>query len=284
MATTVQRDSRALVPTGTRTAPTLTPAPGRAWRPLRRVGDLARRLPWSVRQALLALALIALYFLVRGLTEGAEPVAVAHAHGIERLEHILGIDVEAGLQSAATRSDRMIDVANWIYIWGHWPVIAATLAWSLLRHRAAYVRLRDAMAISGLLGMAVFVNYPVAPPRLVNDYLVDTVTEKSSSYRVLQPPAFVDRYAAMPSLHVGWDLLVGITLVTTAGWFAFRVIGVLLPVLMSFAVVVTANHYVLDVVVGVAFVLVGYACALWRERRRRHPPDRPQRAARGSSP
>jgi len=234
------------------------------------------RIPWALRQSLLALVLIATYFLVRGVTEGAETVAVAHAHGIEALERYLGISVEARLQSAASRWDLVIDVANWIYIWGHWPVIAATLVWLVARHRDRYRRLRDAMVISGLLAMAVFVNYPVAPPRLATDGLVDTVTKHSSAYRILQPPAFVDRYAAMPSLHVGWDLLVGIAIATTAGVVAVRALGWMLPPLMALAVVVTANHYVLDVVVGVAFVLVGHVCALQLERRRerrdeRHP-------------
>ncbi|GAB7006644.1 phosphatase PAP2 family protein [Nocardioides sp. AN3] len=244
--------------------PALSPA---AWAVACR--RLAARTPWAARQALVATGLVAMYFLVRGRTEGAATTAVAHAHQLERAERILGLDVEGALQSAAARSDPLIDVANWIYIWGHWPVIVGTLVWLALRHRDHYRRLRDAMAISGALGMLVFVSYPVAPPRLVDDGLVDTVTERSTSYRVLQPPFFVDRYAAMPSLHVGWDLLVGIAIATTASVVAVRLVGWLLPLLMTLSVIVTANHYVLDVVVGVALVLAGHACALWLERRRR---------------
>ena len=81
---------------------------------------------------------------------------------------------------------------------------------------ARFLRLRNAMMVSGAIGLIVFASYPVAPPRLRGLGLVDTVTSSSTAYRVLQPPAFVNQYAAMPSLHSGWDLLVGIAIVTAA--------------------------------------------------------------------
>jgi len=131
-----------------------------------------------------------------------------------------------------------------------------------------FLRLRNAMVASGLMGLCVYTTYPVAPPRLADMGLVDTITEQSSSYRVLQPPAFVNQYAAMPSLHVGWDLLVGLALVAAAGSLAVRTVGRLMPVVMAAATVLTANHYVLDVLVGALFGLAGWAVALRLERRR----------------
>jgi membrane-associated phospholipid phosphatase len=104
---------------------------------------------------------------------------------------------------------------------------------------------------------------------------VDTITEQSNSYRVLQPPAFVNQYAAMPSLHVGWDLCVGLALVAAAGTLTMRTIGRLMPVVMAAATVLTANHYLLDVIAGAAFGLAGWAIALQVEKRRdarRTPP------------
>jgi membrane-associated phospholipid phosphatase len=95
------------------------------------------------------------------------------------------------------------------------------------------------------------------------------VTERSQAYRVLQPPAFVNQYAAMPSLHVGWDLLVGLTIVSVASATWLRMAGRLMPVLMAVATVATANHYLLDAVAGVAFALTGLWVALVIERHRR---------------
>jgi membrane-associated phospholipid phosphatase len=86
---------------------------------------------------------------------------------------------------------------------------------------------------------------------------------------VLQPPAFVNQYAAMPSLHSGWDLLVGIAIVSAASTLVLRIFGYVMPILMAVAVVLTANHYVLDVIAGISLVLIAHVAALALDRRRR---------------
>lgn len=237
-----------------------------------------RRLLWMLGQAGVVLLGVFIYFRIRGLTETSPGVARDHAMDIVGLEESLGIAWEDELQAMVAPSDALEAVANWIYIWGHWPVIAVTMIWLVWRHREVFLRLRDAMLISGLLGMAIFVSYPVAPPRLVALGLVDTVTESSHAYRVLQPPAFVNQYAALPSLHSGWDLLVGISIVTAASTVVLKMIGYAMPALMAFAVVATANHFLLDVVAGVSLVLVGHVIALALERRRKRHAHRPRAA------
>ncbi len=74
----------------------------------------------------------------------------------------------------------------------------------------------------------------------------------------------MDRYAALPSLHFGWDLLVGLTLARFHPSTPVRVLGALMPVAMGLAVVLTANHFLLDVIVGgiVAMAGLGIATAL----------------------
>lgn len=231
-------------------------------------GHVLARLRWVLGQAALVLLGLFIYFRVRGLTESSAGLARDHAHDIVDFEKFLSINVESKLQDLVAPSETIQTVANWIYIWGHWPAIIATMVWLAWLHREVFLRLRDAMLVSGALGMIVFVSYPVAPPRLADLGLVDTVTEQSRAYRVLQPPAFINQYAAMPSLHSGWDLLVGIAIITAASSVVLKVVGFAMPVLMAFAVVATANHYIVDVVAGVALVLVGHAVALYLERRR----------------
>ncbi|HVE23842.1 MAG TPA: phosphatase PAP2 family protein [Sporichthya sp.] len=228
-----------------------------------------------VREALLVGGGVLLYFLVRGLTVGDEGVAVAHAHEVARWEQSVGLGVEPDVQNAVGRHDTLVDVMNWVYIWGHWPVIAASLIWLVLRHPAGYRVTRNAMLFSGSIGLIIFTTYPLAPPRLASLGLRDTVTERSSAYRVLQPKALVNQYAAMPSLHVGWDLLIGVALFAYAGHVVFRLIGVVLPVAMSVAVVATANHYVIDALVGIAIVLPCLALAVHLERARPRPAHHP---------
>jgi membrane-associated phospholipid phosphatase len=219
-------------------------------------------------EVLVILAGIVTYFGIRGVTAGSEATAVEHAHDIIALEKKLGIYVEQQMQDLVVPSDAVSTFFNWVYIWGHWPVIAVTLLWLALRHRTIYYRLRNGMLISGGLGLLVYTTYPVAPPRLADLGLIDTVTERSQAYRVLQPPQFVNQYAAMPSLHVGWDLLVGLAILSAATATWLRLIGGLMPVFMAVATIVTANHYILDAVAGIAFALAGLGVALLIERAR----------------
>lgn len=232
------------------------------------------RVLWILGQAGLVLLLVYAYFRIRGLTAASPEVAHEHAEQIVSFEKMLGIYVEPTLQAPVAASDTLSMFANWIYMWGHWPVIAVVMVWTAWKHRPVFLRLRDAMIVSGALGMVIFVTWPLAPPRLADLGLVDTVTEQSYSYRVLQPPAFVNQYAAMPSLHSGWDLLVGMAIVSAATSVFVKTVGYVLPVLMAISVVVTANHYILDVVAGISLVLIGHAVALRLERRRqrRQPP------------
>jgi hypothetical protein len=220
-----------------------------------------------VRQFALILGAVLIYFGVRGLTEGDASTAVDRALAILRFERDVGLDVELGLQDTVRGSRLLTTLANWVYIWLHWPVIAATLFWLHHRHRRQYYLLRNAMFISGALGLVVFALWPVAPPRLVGHGFVDTVTELSTSYRVLQPPALVNKYAAVPSLHVGWNLLVGVTLWRVGRHPLLRAFAVCSPLLMGLAVMATANHFLIDGVAGSGFALTGLGLATLLDRR-----------------
>jgi membrane-associated phospholipid phosphatase len=136
-------------------------------------------------------------------------------------------------------------------------VIIAVGTWLSLRRPSSYTLLRNAFVISGAIGLVIFATFPVAPPRLANLAVVDTVTLHSYAYRVLQPPAFVNQYAAVPSLHFGWNLLIGLVLIRTASAWPWKVFGCILPVLMAYAVIATANHFILDVVAGAGMALTG---------------------------
>ena len=247
-----------------------------------------RRVRWVLTQVVIVLVGVFCHFQVRGLTHADPMVAIRHAHQVMDFEQWLGLRFELAVQARVIAHDSAYDVANWVYVWGHWPGIILTMVWLVIHHRHVFLRLRDGMLVSGALGLVVFVTYPVAPPRLVDPELVDTVTERSSAYRYLQPPNFVNQYAALPSLHAGWDLLVGIAIVTAGGTLVVRLIGWMLPVLMCLAVIATANHYVVDVVAGIALALIGHLVALQLERRRARAampaPRRPVAANRGGPP
>ena len=228
-----------------------------------------------IRELGLVLAGLLVYFGVRAATSDDAGIADAHARSLVHLEQTLGIARERDVQGLIIDHHTLVTLANWVYIWGHWPLIAVSAAW-LFRHRPeAYRLMRTAIFVSGAIGMIIFLAYPVAPPRLTGIGLTDTVTSYSHAYRALQPPSLMDRYAALPSLHFGWDLLVGLTLARFHPRLAVRIGGALMPVLMGLAVVMTANHYVLDVIVGGLVAMTGLALAtvLIRRRERRASAD-----------
>ena len=223
------------------------------------------------QRGIFALAYL-VYFGFRAITEGNARDAVAHALGLVRLEQDLRINWEQPLQEAALRSRILVDAANAVYIYGHWPiiVIAGVL---LFRYRPAhYFRLRDVCLMSGLVGLVIFSVYPVAPPRLTDLPLVDTVTRDDAGYRQIFPPSMVNEYAALPSFHAGWNVLLGIVVFGATRHWLLRALAVAGPAAMVVAVVVTANHYIVDVVAGVAIVI---ACLLLRDRLHRHRRSRP---------
>lgn len=231
-------------------------------RPRSMTGESTRRLAVGiVTQVALVFAAALSYFGVRGLTEGSKNSAIGNAHGLLRMEQWLHIDIEASLQSLVLDHRALVTAANWIYIWGHWPVITITLVWLYSKHRSDYFLLRNAMFISGAVGLAIFASLPVAPPRLLPGAYVDTVTDMSTSYRVLQPPALINEFAAVPSLHVGWNLLVGVMIFRASRSTRAKLFAIAGPMMMASAVVLTANHFVTDVPAGMVVALVGLAIA-----------------------
>jgi hypothetical protein len=206
----------------------------------------------AVREAaVIALAALA-YVAVRALTEGDLREAQENGRRILALERSLHLDWEHGLQSFVFQQHRLPTLANWVYIWGFWPVLAGTAVFLYTRHPGEYFLLRNAVFVSAAIGFAVFLAFPVAPPRLVDPRLVDTVLERTTWYRTMQPPRLTNELAAMPSLHVGWSLLVGVALARALRRPIGYALAVLLPCAMALAVVVTANHYVADALVGCA--------------------------------
>jgi hypothetical protein len=219
------------------------------------------------REAALVAFAVLVYFGVRGLTEGQVHKAFANARELLRIEEALGVAWELRLQPVVVAHGVLLTFANWVYVYGHWPVIAACGVLLYLHRHDRYLLLRNAMIISGLIGFVFFAAVPVAPPRMVVPGIVDTVTEYSSGYRALQPPALTNQYAALPSLHFGWNLLLGIVLFQATTRLSVRAFAVAMPIAMAFAVVATANHYVLDVALGAVVVLVGLAAAYFLRAR-----------------
>ena len=226
-----------------------------AWR----VG--AQRRTWFIREFGIVIGAYLVYFGVRAFTEGSQAVALDHAARLVEFERRVGLFVEPAIQTAVIGEMMIINAANFVYVWFHWPVIGAVAIWLFTRRPQAYVTYRSALLISGTIGLVLFIMFPAAPPRLANLGLVDTVVVYSTFGELLQPTELTNQYAAFPSLHFGWNLLMGIALVSQSRFYLLRVLGVLLPLAMFIAIVITANHYVIDAVAGGAIAVLGLLLA-----------------------
>ncbi len=202
-----------------------------------------------------------------GATKARESLAIADATHIIDLEKLLGIFREHQLQSLIIDNDVVMQIFNAIYMWAHLPLIILIAIWLYWRHRPHFRLTRNALLISGAIALIIFQILPVAPPRLMPGLnFVDTAARVSGVYDTVEPKVFFNPYAAVPSMHVGWVLLMGLTIWQFAGERRIAWLGLALPVLMAFAVVVTGNHYFFDAATGVVAALVGLGLAQFAER------------------
>jgi hypothetical protein len=221
-----------------------------------------------VEAALLVGAML-VYWLLRGAVPERIAESFSRANNIIRLEERLGIFVEPRWQEFIINNVTLVKIANWIYLWAHLPVLIIGAIWVYLRNRQRYRVYRNALLISAVIGLLFYAFFPVAPPRLLPEWgFVDTVALLNPENYNLQPGFLVNHYAAVPSLHVGWALLVGVALFNVDHSVPVRVFAVLLPLAMFFSVVLTANHFIFDIIVGTVIVLAAIGVAFVMENRR----------------
>ncbi len=214
----------------------------------------------------------AAYQFVRGAVHGKAGTAFDNASKLIHTEQRIGIFHEAFLQQLILPKEWMVEFFNYLYIWGHLPVIIIVALWLYGRHRENYALFRNAFLISGLLALLGFAFVPLAPPRYMPEFgFTDTIIH-AQSYYAFQNPKVVNQYAAMPSLHFGWDLLVAMAVALNARARPVRIAAYIMPVVMLGGIVLTANHYFLDAAAGAFTALLGMSVAL--VLRRSIPRDR----------
>jgi PAP2 superfamily len=204
------------------------------------------------------------YFLVRGSVVDKTSEAMAHGFRILDLEREAGFAWEMQMQTLILGKSFLIHLFNGIYFWLDFPLIIVIGLWLYFRHRRQYTFTRDAMLISGGIALIIYHLFPVAPPRYLSDFgFVDTMAMYSNlSYQAQSTAPFVNPYAAVPSLHVGWPVLLAVGVIAATRFKPAWLLVAMLPVAQFFAVVFTANHFIFDAMIGVAVALVGLAAAL----------------------
>ncbi|MGH1554186.1 phosphatase PAP2 family protein [Streptomyces sp. L7] len=224
------------------------------------------RLP-LVRELLLVAGLFLVYKFGRQLATGHTGEALHNAHRVWDLERTLHLPGEGSVQSVLLHNDTLVHLANTFYATVHFPATVAFLVWLYLRRPAHYVWARRGPGDGHLGRPGPALRVPARAPRmLAATGLVDTAKVYGPS--VYGPPTsdhLSNQFAAMPSLHFGWALMVAIGLIV-ATRSRLRWLWLLHPLVTLVVIVGTANHYWLDAIVATA--MLGIALALI------HPPHR----------
>jgi hypothetical protein len=206
-------------------------------------------------------AMLFLYDVGRYLAARHVGMAVANSGNVWQLERWLHLPDEVMVQAwVLDGSADLMKAANIYYAGMHFPVTLLALIWLFILRPSHYLWARRALVTATAIGLVIEFVYPLAPPRMRTDLgFVDAAARFGQSvYDAPGVSGLTNQFAAMPSLHVGWALLVAIVLIS-ASQSKWRWLFAAHPVLTALVVVVTANHYWLDGIVGSALVLFALA-------------------------
>jgi len=222
--------------------------------------------PWRsprilARETGLGIMVLLVYLGVSMLSRGQQGVAMAHARQLLALERGLGIFLEPYIQGAVAGT-----FGAWLlgefYLLAHPLITLGFIAGLFLSSSKDYVRIRNIFIVFSLLSFLVYFLYPAAPPRLLPDSGIVDLVEGSGAVDYDEGVmkflmGLVDPYAAMPSVHFGYSLIVGVFIFLSLSRRALGLIGLGYPVVMLLSVAATGNHFLVDCIASVFVLALG---------------------------
>ena len=228
------------------------------------------------RELFLFLGAYLAYSMSRYVSVGDLTTATDHAKWIVSLQQSIGVNVEASVQSAL-HGTAVIWILNQLYLAAQLVVVPGTLIWLYRRNHEIYVRLRNTVLATWLIAMPIYALFPVAPPRLADVGLIDTITQ-GGGVRLdsALTTSFYNPLAAVPSLHAGFALAVGVALAAAVSRPWLKALALSWAPIIGLAVVATGNHFLFDIAAGVTVTVAGYVVGNAVDRRLAgHRPWRP---------
>ncbi len=203
------------------------------------------------------------YLAVRHLTDRDPSKAIVNGLRVISLErHVTHHLFELTVERVADSSSTLLTISAWTYWNSEFTVIGLALLWVYLRRHERFTRFRNTILLANLIGLVGFTLMPTAPPwKFPHQGFVDGVNHSSALLQTLANP-----YAAMPSLHAADALIVGYFLVATSRTLWAKALWALWPLWVWFCVIATANHYVLDVLAGIAVAIASLLVTAWAPR------------------
>lgn len=217
---------------------------------------IGSRLPqgWSdlARQIGILVGVDVAYETVRGLADGQRAAALVHGQQIIDAERSTNTLFEPSVQAFFMPVHWLIDIANQIYLNSQFSITLAFLVWLYLFRNESYYFVRNMFVVAMGLALVGYTLYPTAPPRMFpGEGFVDTITDFSGvNHDSALAKIFINPYAAVPSMHCAFALMIGGTGVRVARHGYTKAFWALWPLLVAWVVIVTGNHYWIDVALG----------------------------------
>jgi PAP2 superfamily len=204
------------------------------------------------------------YRIVRGIVDGEITVAFSHARDIVGLERGMHLFFEPQLQHWALKSSFVVHAADWLYVNSHFVITTTFLIWLYLARNQAFYYVRNMFMIAMGLALVGYVVFPAAPPRMLPEWgFTDTVANFVGQSGSNTASLLYNPYAAVPSMHVAFALMISVPAIMVVRSRVLKVAWSFYPLLITFVVMVTANHFWMDAALGV--LVAGVSAYVARE-------------------
>jgi membrane-associated phospholipid phosphatase len=197
-----------------------------------------------------------LYQLVRGIVGSGGYKPFGDATKIINFERLLHVFIEPSVQAWTANVHWLMDIADWTYLNAHYFVTAAALVFIYLRRNDSFYFVRNMFLVAMGIALVLYAVYPTAPPRLMPEWgFTDSISQflglgglhfDSNS----ATKAFLNAYAAVPSMHVCFAIMIGWPMAKLVRRRPAKIIWALYPLFITFVVVATGNHYLTDAFLG----------------------------------
>lgn len=206
----------------------------------------------ALRQLMLFAGAYYAYRLVRGFVDGQAALAFENARNLVDFERTLGLFFEPGLQSwAQANAHWLVDGANFMYVNSQFVVTTTFLIWLYIMRNESFYYVRNMFMIAMFLALVGYIVFPAAPPRFLPEWgFTDTVSSFVGTKAEQNANVLYNPFAAVPSMHVAFALMIGVPASRIVRFRPLKVAWLIYPVVVTFVVMVTANHFWMDAALG----------------------------------
>jgi PAP2 superfamily len=205
----------------------------------------------AIRQLALFAGAYYAYRLVRGFVDGQAGLAFENARQLVDAERALGLFFEPGLQAWAEGQEWLLTFSSWMYVNSHFVITTTFLIWLYIARNHAFYFVRNMFMVAMSLALVGYLAYPTAPPRFMPEWgFSDSVASFVGENAEQSADVLYNPFAAVPSMHVAFALMIAIPAIMLVKHRPLKLLWAVYPLVVTFVVMVTANHFWLDAALG----------------------------------